>query len=164
MRLHCRKKTSVARINHRGRSVIRPNHIEPTDLTLSNVLFVWLEDLVGHAHIHTKRQERTRIVSIVDKVPAVMEHVLGTPLVGKVFDEVVNKSERWILWQHGSTRVHRLESTNNGGRVTFGRDTSITLKKESRHEDGARLLHAHGVAHRIGLPPVHTVGNSTISK
>ena len=128
------------------------------------MLLELLKKLGGHADIHAQRQEGARIVRIVTEVPAVMEHVFGTPLVSEILNQVIDKGECRILRQHGSTRVHCLESSNNGSRVTFGRGTRIAIKEESRHEDGARLLHAHGIAGRIRLSPLNTVRNSAVAK
>ena len=83
--------------------------------------YPWLELLVRvnrHIRLMKKRQQCPSIIRILIKSPAIMEHILGTPLIGKVLQQVINKRHHRISWNYLSMRKFGIKTANNGGGIT----------------------------------------------
>ena len=82
-------------------------------LAISNKRFKVIKLLGAHINHLVQRQQGTGIIGVLIKVPAIMEHILGTPFIGKVFQQIINKRQRLIRWNHRAPLYLRLQATNN---------------------------------------------------
>ena len=128
--LHGGQETAIAGVDDRCRCVIRAHHVEAINLAIGHKVFELLMGVLRQAHVHTEGQQGTRVVRIRLRVPAVMEHIFGAPLVRKIFYQVVNESQGRVFRQNRAACVHVLQAADNRRGITFGHGPGLSLEKE----------------------------------
>ena len=91
MALHGGQKAPITGIDNRCRRVVGADHIEAANLPLNHIIFELRIRFSGHTNVHAKRQQRAGVIRIYLGVPAIVEHILSAPLIGKILDQVVDK-------------------------------------------------------------------------
>ena len=93
-----------------------------------------------------------------------MKHILRAPLIGEVFDQVINKRKCRILWQHRPTGMLCLQSANDWGGIAVRCDLPTLLKEERGHEAGFGRLDPESLAHRLGLTPSDGIRDASVAQ
>ena len=159
MRLKAREKTAVALFDDGRRGVVRADDVESRYLTLLNELPRRLHLLFGCNHPSEARKQVTRLLDIGFVVPAVVKHRLGQPLVGVVFEQIVDERDHRIAGDDGTWLERLFEASNQRGRVHDRLDLP-TLVGQKKRRDQLHLRPRQLIAAREPLK--NAVGNLPI--
>ena len=106
MRVQKPQQAHIARFNQRRGGRVGTDDRETGNLPLRKKGFACGKHFF--IHLHTAPMQRngfTGAVYVGRVMPAVMEHGLGEPLIGEVFQQCIDKGEHGILWP-GCTAKH----------------------------------------------------------
>ena len=112
----------------------------------------------GFARVHAQEVNRQNAASLVDtgrKMPAVMEHRLGDPLVGKILQQGVDKGQNRIRRQRTASGNFLLQAAKNGRGIGHSHQRTRPVGEiKGRQQFNRRLGHTGLVcciAHQVAV-------------
>ena len=149
-------QAQVAGLNHFGGLFIRAHYRQACNLALREIRFGGIKHRLVRAHTHkVLRKDVACLVNAFGKLPAVVEHGLGQPFVGKVFQQGVYKIEHRVGRQRAAPGHFVFQAAHQRRGIGHRFECAIGIGQIKRWQQlDCRLGHARLVcrrAHQIAV-------------